>query len=381
MSDEDIRIKLTADDSGAVAAFKRLKSQVSASDEGLKQLSTQGKQTGQALKDVAGMLGPEFQVLGDRLDQITGAMGDIKGAGIMAKAAMAGVVAVGAFEVGQAIGNIVFETERWKEMLAATREEATRLNQELARGAQKRAQELSTEQVQRELEGTIESVSTLAMRIAELKQEQLQADVVSSSLGIGAFAERREEIETLEQELQVGRELRDMYRETLNERQAAMAKEAEAAAARAAADAMRAREAEAAQQQQLLNVQADYLASLDAELVRLKEGEEAYLRLTLAKQGFTDQTINAAVAMKAEADAIREQARRAGETGTPGGQSDRQTMPGMVQATQQRFITRGDGNSEMRKLIDAQKEAVRLQKQSLEVANRMEQTWRRLEVE
>lgn len=50
------------------------------------------------------------------------------GAGALAfKAGIAAVVAVGAFKLGEAIGNAVFETKRWKEELAAAEKEATRL--------------------------------------------------------------------------------------------------------------------------------------------------------------------------------------------------------------------------------------------------------------
>lgn len=406
MSDEDIRIKLTADETGAVNAFKRLKKEVATNDEGLKQLSSQGKQTGQALKDAAGVLGPEFQILGDRIDHITGALGDVKGASLATKGALAGLVAVGAFEVGKMLGDIIFQTQQWEEANKRAVEAMTSQAGFLNKQSQDRiAREIQIANLAETQEQRRNELISLRQRLIE-QQTQAELDMVEAMkaateaqgndmLGFGtqdnAVAEEglriaKERVAQLrEQVALVEREQSGATGQAaeLEARQAAAAKRAEAErdAARAIEERARAEEQAQAAADRLAQTQDNYLAGLEAELVKLKEGEEAYLRLSLAKQGFTDETINAAVAMKAEADALREQARRAGETGGQGGaagQSQRMTMPGQIQASQQRFITRGTGSSEMQKLIDAQKAAAKLQADALAEAKRLREAVERI---
>jgi hypothetical protein len=74
---EDIRWKFSTDESGAVAGLKRMRNEVLNNDVALKNIGQQGKLTGKSLKDMASFLGPEFQILGDRMDHVTGALGDI----------------------------------------------------------------------------------------------------------------------------------------------------------------------------------------------------------------------------------------------------------------------------------------------------------------
>jgi hypothetical protein len=115
------------------------------------------------------------------------------------------------------------------------------------------------------------------------------------------------------------------------------------------ADAERAQAAAAAAaaEQSRIKQQADYLEGLQLELVRVRDGEEAYTRLTLAKQGFTEATIDSAIAMKAELDALRNVSKGSPSSPTPGQQS----LPGLVQATQQRFITRGNTGPNLEKAV------------------------------
>jgi DNA repair exonuclease SbcCD ATPase subunit len=367
MSTEDIRIKLQADESGAVNAFRKLRSEVLNNEQGLKQLGQQGKMTGKGLKDMASFLGPEFQILGDRLDHVSGAMADIKGAGLLAKGAMIGLVATAGFQVGKMIGDWVFETEKWKEALAEARKEADRLNAMLLEGARNRASELSADELDRELKGTIENVSTLSMRLAELKQLQDKTWYVDRALGTDGFSERIEEIKTIEQELDVMRKLRQSYEEATQARQKQAEQAREAEEAKALAEEARAAEQAAAAAQRLVETQEDYLFTLEAELVKIKEGEDAYMRLTLAKRGFTEESINSALALKAEISELTEAAKareRSGTSGSGGGMSV--TAPGQVQGTQARFITRGTGSSVQDKILEATRKQIEQQRAMLE---------------
>jgi hypothetical protein len=372
MSTEDIRIKLQADESGAVNSFRKLRSEVLNNEQGLKRLADQGKVTGKGLKDMAGTLGPEFGQLGSSIDQITGGLKNMQGAGIMAKGAMIGLVATAGFQVGKMIGDWVFETEKWKQTLEDARKEADRLNAMLLEGARNRASELSADELDRELKGTIENVSTLSMRLAELKQLQDKTWYVDRALGTDGFSERIEEIKTIEQELGVMRKLRQSYEEATQARQKQAEKAREAEEAKALAEEARAAEKAAAAAQQLIDVQEDYLFQLDAELVKIRDGEEAYMRLTLAKRGFTEESINSAIALKAEINELTEAAKLRDKGGTgPGGISV--SAPGQVQATQQRFLTRGTGMTGQDKILEATKKQIQQQQDLLAEQKRQTQ--------
>jgi hypothetical protein len=365
MSTEDIRIKLQADESGAVNAFRKLRSEVLNNEQGLKQLGQQGKMTGKGLKDMASFLGPEFQILGDRLDHVSGAMADIKGAGMLAKGAMIGLVATAGFQVGQMIGNWVFETEKWKEALADARKEADALNAKMLQGARERTSELSVEQLERELGGTSQNIGEITDQINKLKREAEEWSL-SNTLRIGT-EDRQNEIGTLEQEREAARKLRDMYQETLAARQKQAEQAREAEEAKALAEEARAAEQAAAAAQRLVETQEDYLFTLEAELVKIKEGEDAYMRLTLAKRGFTEESINSALALKAEISELSEAAKareRSGTSGSGGGMSI--TAPGQVQGTQARFITRGTGSSVQDKILEATRKQIEQQRAMLE---------------
>lgn len=370
MNTEDIRFKIQADESGALNSFKRLRSEVLNNEQGLKQISQQGKMTGRSLKDMASMLGPEFQVLGDRLDHITGAMGDIKGAGLMAKAGMIALVATAGFEVGQMIGNWVFETEKWKKALEDARKEADRLNDKLFEGARERASELTIGQIETEMAGLDNQISQVGGSIGTLQDELNQMSIISRTFTAGV-AERQEEIATLNQEREAARKTRDMYASLLEQRKKQAEEARQEQEAKALAEEAKAAEQAAAKAQQLIDTQDDYLFTLEAELVKLREGEEAYMRLTLAKRGFTDETINSALALKAEITELSEAA-KVREKGTAAGSGMSLQAPGQVQGTQARFITRGIGMSGQDKILEATRKQI--EKQEALLAEQKKQT-------
>jgi hypothetical protein len=185
--------------------------------------------------------------------------------------------------------------------------------------------------------------------------------------------ERREEIATLEKERDAARKTREMYETLLLQREKQAEKAREAEEAKALAEEARAAEKAAAAAQQLIDVQEDYLFQLDAELVKIRDGEEAYMRLTLAKRGFTEESINSAIALKAEISELTEAAKareRSGGTG-PGGISV--SAPGAVQATQQRFLTRGTGMTGQDKILEATKKQIQQQQDLLAEQKRQTQ--------
>jgi hypothetical protein len=288
---------------------------------------------------------------------------------LLAKGAMIGLVATAGFQVGKMIGDWVFETEKWKETLADARKEADALNAKMLQGARERTSELSVEQLERELGGTSQNIGEITDQINKLKREAEEWSL-SNTLRIGT-EDRQNEIGTLEQEREAARKLRDMYQETLAARQKQAEQAREAEEAKALAEEARAAEQAAAAAQRLVETQEDYLFTLEAELVKIKEGEDAYMRLTLAKRGFTEESINSALALKAEITELTEAAKareRSGTSGSGGGMSI--TAPGQVQGTQARFITRGTGSSVQDRLLETAKQQAAQQKAMLEEQRR-----------
>jgi chromosome segregation ATPase len=339
-------------------------------EQGLKQLGQQGKMTGKGLKDMASFLGPEFQILGDRLDHVSGAMADIKGAGLLAKGAMIGLVATAGFQVGKMIGDWVFETEKWKKALEDARGEADRLNSKLLEGARERASEFTTEQLETELAGVDNQIGQLGGSIGTLRDELNQMNILSRTFTAGV-AERTESIAILEQEREAARKTREMYQGLLREREKQAEKAREAEEAKVLAEEARAAEQAAAAAQRLIETQEDYLFQLDAELVKIRDGEEAYIRLTLAKRGFTEESINSAVALKAEISELSEAAKARERSGTGAGGIS-VSAPGQVQGTQARFITRGIGMSGQDKILEATRKQI--EKQEALLAEQKKQT-------
>jgi hypothetical protein len=184
-------------------------------------------------------------------------------------------------------------------------------------------------------------------------------------LGTDGFSERIEEIKTIEQELDVMRKLRQSYEEATKARQKQAEQAREAAEAKALAEEARAAEQASAAAQQLIDTQEDYLFQLNAELVKIRDSEEAYMRLTLAKRGFTEETINSAIALRAEIDQLNKEKKMKDDKQSQVGSAS-VTAPGQVQGTQARFITRGTGSSVQDKILEATRKQIEQQRAMLE---------------
>lgn len=395
MTTSDINIKINADEKGAVAGLRRLRSEVLNNEKGLDGLARQGKMTGTALKDAAGMLGPEFQILGDRIDHITGALGDIKGAGLMAKASLVALVAVGAFEVGKMIGDFIFKTKEWEEAskkaAQAMIEQAAFLNKQ------------SSERIAREIkianlaETSEQRRNELIKLRGQLVQQQTDAELdmaeamkaVTIAQSNDVFGYGTQDNAIAEEGLKIAKERVSQLREQvalvekeqsgatgraaeLERREAAAKKRADAdrEAVKAIEDKAKAEQDAQAIAERLNATQADYLSNLEMELVKIKEGEEAYLRLTLAKQGFNEETINSALALKAEITELSELDKERQKEKTEKDSTSRLTAPGAVQATEARGLTRGIGMRGQDKILAATQEHIKKSQELLAEARR-----------
>lgn len=364
MTTPDITIKINSDEKGAIAGLRRLRSEVLNNEHGLKSLTDEGKKTSKALKDAAGVLGPEFQILGDRIDHITGALGDIKGAGLAAKASLAALVAVGGFEVGQMLGNLIFQTEKWTEELKAAQAEAQRLNTIVADNAATRAATMSQEELQREMRGVSESIQRQTQQVEE--SERAWSNFATADYWVIGENNRRKEVEQTKANIEAQKQLMQVYQKAMKQaadREAQKQRELELEASKALEEEAKARERAMEANRQLAQSQEDYLFGLEAELVKLRDGEKAYTMLTLAKKGFTHETAKQAIALQEEIAALREQGKAAGDSAkaTSEAARSRVAMPGQVQATEARGLTRGIGMRGQDKILAATEKQVEIQ--------------------
>jgi hypothetical protein len=372
---EDIQFKITADESGALNAFKRVRNEVLNNDKALERVGKQGKLTSTALKDAANVLGPEFQILGDRIDHISGALADVNGASMLAKGSLVALVAVGSAEVGLMIGEWIAGTEQWKatfdettKSIASDMQYITKQNQERFDNEIKLAQLAATEEQKNNELSKIRVATNNALTQATLTltkaQEGLNESLANDFLGrntednaIAQEAVRiaQEQVNALKQQADIVDRLR--YGGSEIEEQIAQ-RQREADAIKAQNEALAKQSAE---QERLQQTQVDYLANLDAELVRIRDGEEAYLRLTLAKQGFTDESIESALRLKTEINELSELSKIRQTEATNAEREERDSpirigQRGELRGDQQRFITRGPGMKGEEKLLAAAKE-------------------------
>jgi hypothetical protein len=372
---EDIQFKITADESGALNAFKRVRNEVLNNEQGLKEVGKQGKLTSMALKDAASVLGPQFQILGDRIDHISGALGDVKGASLLAKASIVGLVAVGSWEVGRMVSDWITGAEEW----AKANEEAVKritASQDflIKKGQERLALDLqianlaaSPEQRQAELTDLLIKKKT---DLFDAQQALIDAEWdMQTAKGNNALGMGGEDDAIAEANLANAREMVKVINEQINainrQRDGATGREAELERRKAEKDAIKAETdaiaKQTAEQDRHNQTQADYLANLDLELIKLKEGEEAYERKRLKMLDYSDETIEKALKMKAEITEINELNKiRADEVARP--ELEERDSPirigqrGDLQGTQQRFITRGIGMKGDEKLLAAAKE-------------------------
>jgi hypothetical protein len=134
MATESVKILIEAEDKASaqiVAATKKIEGTVKAT----KDLTKNAKSSTEIFGSLAGALGgTEIGSFANQIGGLTGKLGEFAeiqkagGAGSLAfKAGLVGVAGVIAFQVGNAIGNVIFQTEKWTEALKTATEESKRL--------------------------------------------------------------------------------------------------------------------------------------------------------------------------------------------------------------------------------------------------------------
>jgi hypothetical protein len=329
---EDIKFKLEANESGAVAAFKRFRTEVVNNEQALGKMGREGKLTGRAIKDLGGLAGQAgLGQLGHAIDKLSGGMGDFNKSTLLAKAGLVGLVATAGVSIGKMIGEWVFDTQQWVDLVDKAISSMEKLNQGAVQSARKRAGGMDAADILKELKGIDEALTRAT-------EKRRKFDNAINLPLIGMTGEAKESIKLLDSQIKQQRELREVWMAALQERKKETSEEFLLNKEKEKQELELARQKEKArmEEESLLLLQEKTLDNLQLEIVRLREGEEAYTRLSLAKQGFTQDTIDAAVAMKAEIEALKELNKPAREEKQ---RQDRSTSP--LQAQQQRFLTRG----------------------------------------
>jgi hypothetical protein len=134
MATESVKILVEAEDKASaqiVAATKKIEGAVNAT----KEVTKNAKSSTEIFGSLASALGgTEIGSFANQIGGLTGKLGEFSeiqkagGAGSLAfKAGLVGVAGVIAFQVGNALGNVIFQTEKWAEALKTATEESKRL--------------------------------------------------------------------------------------------------------------------------------------------------------------------------------------------------------------------------------------------------------------
>jgi len=288
------------------------------------------------------------------------------GAGALAfKAGLASVVAVLAFQVGKAIGDVVFQTGKLERAFTRTKEAAAELNAELARARdqtfsdqkedidlirdpeeKRAAQEALFKQLDNDVQGITQ----------QLKESTKAADEWADAWQITgnrkAYAEEaQKQVEIDKQRLSQAKEMRDELRRELSDRkaindqiradnQAAIEAEKNAAAERIAAekaaDDARISAANKAfdDARKLEDIKQREIDRLEEQRILLEQGAEAAKAFSLEQQGLDKATAE----RLAREGAVLEERRKQAEEEKAGGTGTQQVG---TQAVQSRLLTRG----------------------------------------
>lgn len=314
-----------------------------------------------------GQYAGQLAQLTDRVSQFS-EVSKAGGAGALAfKAGLASVVAVLAFQVGKAFGNVIFQTEKMEKAFQRTKDAAAELNAELSKSRdsafsnqkedidlirdpkeKRAAQEALFKQLDNDVQGITQ----------QLKDSTKAADEWSEAWQITgnrkAYAEEaQKQVEIDKDRLAQAKSMRDELRGELSERkaindqiradnEAADKAEAEAirakekatndliAAQKAAADeASRIAEKAEADAQRVADIRQSEIDRLKEEKILLTEGAEAAKRFSLEKQGVDKESAARIAAAQAELADLKKDAN--GPSSVSIGS----------QAVQSRLLTRG----------------------------------------
>jgi hypothetical protein len=221
-------------------ASARLKQQLESSGESLKGVGKNAKGAGDAISVFASATGsPEIGAFAGKIGMASNELAKFRdmagqaGSGALAfKAGLVGMVAVLSFQIGSAIGNALFQTQKWKDELEAAKREAERLDAALLSASSRRFNlELDEISVIRDPEEqsreTAKLLNDIEKQIDDKNkqiQEKLAAEESFNEYWFGSAEDRAAFNDTtaMEKQLDLLRQQRDTLRESTSERRKAI---------------------------------------------------------------------------------------------------------------------------------------------------------------
>ena len=222
------------------AASSKLKEKLDSGSESIKGMGANAKLGSETLGVFANTLGsPEIGSFAGTIGNATEKLAQFRdmanqsGSGAMAfKAGLVGMVAILSYQVGSAIGNAIFQTQKWKEELETAKREAERLDAALLSASTRRfnldleelslirdpeAQSAETAKLLNDIEKQIESKN-------QQIQDKLNAEEDFNTAWFGSPEDRAALRDTSveEKQLDLLRQQRDTLREATSERRKAI---------------------------------------------------------------------------------------------------------------------------------------------------------------
>jgi hypothetical protein len=308
------------------------------------------------------------------------------GAGALAfKAGLIGVAATLSFKVGQALGDVIFQTKEWTKELAKATEEAQKLSQAVLRAAgnsfQAQVQQIdfiedpevkkkATEELIRQLDQDIEAKNK---QIAQYRKQVSDVDETWSGFFSKVSGDVRAINEQNKAQAEEAQKLKEIYKEQalelrkklvadeealkLEEKKRAEAeaikrqleeqKKAAEEEKRIAAEKKRAADEELAAAKRIEDIRQREILRLKEQRILLTEGAEAAKRFSLEQQGIDAESARRIAASEAELKKMQEK-----DTSFSG------TVGVGQQAVQSRLLTRGPAERGIDKIEKNTKDAL-----------------------
>lgn len=428
MASETVEILIEADDK-ASAKFEKVGQSAEKQVKAFKEVGAKAKASTELVGTLAGALGgTELGSFAGQLAQLTervSAFSEVSkqgGAGALAfKAGLVGAAGVIGFQIGKALGDVIFQTEKWNRELEKSAEIAGKIGDRLMSTMerafdskiegieliqnpeeQKAALQALVEEIDKSIAGKNQLIKSLESEIASVdetwggwfqrfsgnvraineanKEQVKEAERFKEALKDQAqelrerLAGERELLEARKQaNIDAEKAAEDAARQAQKKREDAekerikALEKAEKDRLKAAEDAEKKRqkaiEDQINAQKRLAESRKSIVEQLKREAIALQFGEKAADAYSFKLQGFDDQTANALAAMK-------DRLRKAGEESKSSGPNTE-----AIGATQGRLLTRGSGNNQM---LQASKDTAQATQQTLREINQVNRNLQRL---
>lgn len=269
------------------------------------------------------------------------------GAGALAfKAGLVGLVATISVGVGKAIGDVIFQTEKWNKELERTNELASKLSSQVEQAARAAGEFKSIEQLDKDIEaknkqieayrksvaavdetwsGWFSKVSGNVRELNEQNKKQIEEAEKLKEIYKEQAMELRKKVETDKEEAKIA-EQKKMAEEAAEQEKKRLEDLADAQK-KANDEAEKAAQKKIDDAKRIADIRDNEIAKLEEERILLTEGAEAARRFALERQGIDKDSAARIAAAESELDKLKETGPDSVEIGQ--------------QAVQSRLLTRG----------------------------------------